>query len=317
MSIQQERLKMTQQSDAAKSRGEEAPQLQFNTSTDESLAAFWSVLGGAALGVGLTILILLIFNNGTLRFVGNTPSIVRIDQNLGALSYNVDLLSERLVGLETSVVALDGVLAEQGLELAEMDALMGQLDNTRQNFDTFLGALAAALTEIGAVPAPAQAPAPEAAAPVEAVAAEAAAEEAAPAEIVAAEAVAAEVAPAEEAAPVVVEERSAPIPFAASMADLAPDTVQVFAFVDANNNSMLDAGETVAVGATITLTPAEGEAVSAEMTEAGALFEGLAPGAYTISVEDAAGFSLVSSDSAEVMVAEEGEGTVLYFVVAE
>jgi hypothetical protein len=307
MSIQQERLKMTQQSDAAKTRGEEAPQLQFNTSTDESLAAFWSVLGGAALGVGLTVLILLIFNNGTLRFVGNTPSIVRIDENLGALSYNVDLLAERLGGLETSVVALDGVLAEQGLELAEMDALMGQLDNTRQNFDTFMSALAAALTEIGAVPGPAEAPAAEAAAPVEAVAAEEAA----------VEVVAAEAAPAEEAAPVIVEEISGPIPFVASVADLTPDAVQVFAFVDANNNSMLDAGEVVAVGATISLISAEGEAISAEMTEAGALFEGLAAGAYTVSVEDAAGYSLVSNDSAEITVAEEGEGKAIYFVVAE
>ncbi len=56
--------------------------------------------------------------------------------------------------------------------------------------------------------------------------------------------------------------------------------------------------------------------MSAVTTDSGVLFEGLEAGVYTVTVEDALGFELLSGESVDVTVAEGGEGNAVYFSVA-
>ena len=122
-------------------------------------------------------------------------------------------------------------------------------------------------------------------------------------------------------APAVAEE-SSPIaatvtPAVAAHTDLAGDAVQVILFVDANGDGAMDADEAMLLGATVSLAPAEGEAVSVASAENGALFEALEAGEYTVSLGDVPGYALGGETSATVTVAADAEaGQVVYFAVA-
>ncbi|RME58089.1 MAG: hypothetical protein D6790_12395 [Caldilineae bacterium] len=172
-------------------------------------------------------------------------------------------------------------------------------------------------------------PAAESAAPAEAVAVEEPAAEAAPAEAAALEEPAAEAAPAEaapaEAAP--AEETAAETPaeslgvtLAAAVVasgDVAADAVRAVLFVDGNGNGSLDEGETTLAGAAVTLSPAEGEALTLETDETGAaLFEGLAAGEYTVAVESVPELELAGENAIPVNVeAESATGYTVFFAV--
>ena len=82
------------------------PKLEYNNPGRDSLAMLGAAVGGALLGVFLTLLVLAIVNRGTIRF--NTAgqiramqeTIVAVDQNVGALSANLDTVVARLEGLQ-------------------------------------------------------------------------------------------------------------------------------------------------------------------------------------------------------------------------
>lgn len=314
MSVKQEPMKMNQSTASEKKEAvdshEEPPKLEFARSS-ESLEAFGAALGGAVLGVLATLLILAIINNGTLRFTGAggeslRASITRMDENLGAVSHNIDVVAERLAAIEgesgalgqvqSSLSSLDASLIALDEQVMAQGIAMEELEVTRRNFDTFTAALAQALGEMNTM----QSAQAEAAAPMEAVAVEAPAAEAATTE-----------APAAEVAEAVA------MPMVVSEAALAANSVAAYLFVDNNADGMLNDDEAALIGATFTLTPAEGEAVTGQTTDAGALFAELAAGEYTVTVEDALGFSLISDSTATVTVSEDAaEGQAVFFPVA-
>lgn len=318
MSVQQEHLTMKQGplSDNAEAHVEQPPKLEYSVKeADESLEAYISAISGAIIGVLATLLVLYILNGGTLRFTNPAKltaleaSLARVDENVGAVNENVEIVAARLAAMEgeagvigqlqTSLTdldtALNSAIAEQGGRMDALDESVAALEVTRKNFDTFTAALASALAEMGA------AAAPEAAAePVNAVEAPAVEAPAAPAA-------------AEESSPIA----ATVTPAVAAHTDLAGDAVHVILFVDANGDGAMDAGEAALLGATVSLTPAEGEAVSVESAENGALFEALEAGEYTISLGDVPGYALGGETSASVTVEADAEaGQVVYFAVA-
>jgi len=312
MSVQQEHLTMTQPplSEHTEAHAEKPPKLEYSVKeADESLEAYISAISGAIIGVLATLLILYILNGGTLRFTNPAKltaieaSLTRVDENVGAVNQNVETVAARLAAMEGEAgvigqlqsslteldTALDAAISEQGTRIDSLNESVAALDVTRKNFDTFTAALAAALSEINTTAAPAaDAPATEA-----------------------------QIAPAAatpgEALPVAASVTSV----VAAHTDLAADAVQVILFADANGNGAMDEGEAALVGATVTLTPAEGEAVSVDSTAAGALFEALTAGEYTVSLENVPGYALDGETGATVTVAGDAEaGQVVYFAVA-
>ena len=272
------------------------PKLEYNNPGRDSLAMLGAAIGGALLGVFLTLLVLAIVNRGTIRFntAGQIRSmqdtIVAVDQNVGALSANLDTVVARLEGLQGQADVIPGLQTEIGAamteigaaqeslqaqqaQLGEMTDSIAVLDVGRQKFDVFTGALAGALSQMSALDAPAEVVAPEAAAPVEVAPVEAAAVEVAPVE-----------AAAVEAAPV------APVSTVtvAASADVAGDAVQVVYFADANANGIKDAEEASVVGMSLNLVDAEGAIVASVETDASgaATFEGLAAGDYSLTTAE-------------------------------
>lgn len=310
-------MKQSPVSDHAEAHVEKPPKLEYSVKgADESLEAYISAISGAIIGVLATLLVLYILNGGTLRFTNPAKltaieaSLTRVDENVGAVNQNVETVAARLAAMEgeagvigqlqTSLTDLDAALnsamAEQGTRLDGLDESVAALDVTRKNFDTFTAALASALSEMGTTAAPAAgAPAAE---PVNAV----------------------EAAPAAEAvtAPAATETIAASVTSAVAVhTDLAADAVQVMLFVDANGNGAMDEGETALVGAAVVLTPAEGDAVTVDSAETGALFEGLAAGEYAVSLESVPGYAVDGESSASVTVDIDAEaGQVVYFALA-
>ncbi len=319
MSVHQEHLTMKQAplTDHAEAHVEKPPKLEYSVKeADESLEAYISAISGAIIGVLATLLVLYILNGGTLRFTNPAKlaaieaSLTRVDENVGAVNQNVETVATRLAALEgeagvisqlqssltdlgANLTSLDSAMAEQGVRIDGLDESVAALDVTRKNFDTFTAALAQALTDMGAVDAPqaapAQAPAPETVAPMPAPAAPVA------------------------SSPIAATVTAAVTP----QTELAADALQVILFVDANGNGVLDGDEAALLGAAVTLTPAEGEAVSVDSAEDGALFEALTAGEYTVSLDTLPGYALGGEISATVTVAADAEaGQVVYFAVA-
>ena len=289
MSVHQESLEISKPAE----RMEEAPELEYRAVSHDSLSMFLAAIGGAILGMLLTLLILALINGGTLSFSGGERLTVfeatldRVNANVGAVSANVDLVSQQAQAVSDQLgsveLALRSELANQDANIATLGEAVSQLDRTRQQFDLFMGALSQVMTDMQNVGAPAA----PAAAPVEA-------------------------APAAQAAPL-------PALVATSSADVPTDAISVVLFVDANGNGALDGGEATVEGASVALTDSDGNAVGSEVsTVDGALFADLSSGVYQVAVEDAAGYRLLSSGEAEVTVAEGAEaGQVIFVPVAE
>jgi chemotaxis protein histidine kinase CheA len=387
MSVKQEHLKIghSGSSQDSENQTDRPPKLEYSVSGDDSLTAYWAAIGGAVLGALLTLLVLAIINGGTLRFTDENrlaaleASLTRVDENVGAVNHNVEVVTQRLDALETeagaisqikenlnsveaSLAQVDESLQAQEAHLSELDDAVSVLDVTRQQFDVFTSALAQALTEMGVVPSPAvEAPAPTAPqseiapseeapvqeAPMNAVPSEeapAASEETPAVEAPAVEAPAASeeapvAAPAEEAAvteapaeeaaseagtaEAPVAEAPAPAlsdvaPVVVSTADVPADAVVAYFFVDANGNGVKDDSEASLVGIAVGLQNADGEELASLMSnDNGAEFTELAPGKYVVVIKDALGFTLATSDRAEVTVTEDAtEGQVVYFPVS-
>lgn len=267
---------------------QQPPELEFNMSeSEESLTAYLSAIGGAVIGLLLTLLVLAIWNGGTLNFTNTSKvdaldaTMTRVDENMAAMSTDLETLGERLAALEgeagalaqlrdslttfdSSLAALDQSLSDQGIHITELDLAVAELQVTRRNFDTFTSALIQVLAEMETNPTGA-----------------------------------------------------APVPMIVTSADVAADTVLVYLFVDANANSVMDGNEIEVAGTTIALTGPEGESVVAETREdSGARFEELVSGEYTVSVEDALGYELVSASAVAVTINTEAEaGQIVYYAV--
>lgn len=267
---------------------QQPPELEFNMSeSEESLTAYLSAIGGAVIGLLLTLLVLAIWNGGTLNFTNTSKvdaldaTMTRVDENMAAMSTDLETLGERLAALEgeagalaqlrdslttfdSSLAALDQSLSDQGIHITELDLAVAELQVTRRNFDTFTSALIQVLAEMETN-----------------------------------------------------QTGAAPVPMIVTSADVAADTVLVYLFVDANANSVMDGNEIEVAGTTIALTGPEGESVVAETSEdSGARFEELVSGEYTVSVEDALGYELVSASAVAVTINAEAEaGQIVYYAV--
>ena len=310
MSVQQEHLNAVSTLAKSEAKAESSPliadhvkvaappKLEYNNPSRDSLAMLGAAIGGALLGVFLTLLVLAIVNRGTIRF--NTTgqiramqeTIVAVDQNVGALSANLDTVVARLEGLQGQADVIPGLQTEinaakteigaalseigaaqetlkaQQSQLGEMNDSIAVLDVGRQKFDVFTGALAGALSQMSALDGPA-----------EAAAVEVAAVEAAPVDVAPVEAAAVEVAPIAPVLPTVT---------VAASADVAGDAVQVVYFADANGNGIKEGEEASVVGMSLNLVDAEGSIVaSVETDESGAaLFAGLAAGNYSLTTAE-------------------------------
>jgi uncharacterized coiled-coil protein SlyX len=291
MSVHQESLEISKPVE----RKEEAPELEYRAVSHDSLSMFLAAIGGAILGMLLTLLILALINGGTLSFSGGErlsvleATLQRVNDNVGSVSTNVDLVSKQSQALAdkfgTVEESLNARLAAQDSDITALDTAVAQLDVTRQQFDVFMGALGKAMGEMQKVEQPAARTA------TDSVAAE----------------------PAATAVPL-------PAPTVSTSADVAPNALAVLLFVDADANGAFDQGEKAVVGASVALVDADGKAIaSAKSTVDGVLFSDLSAGEYKVSIEDAAGYDLLTTREAPVTVADKAkEGqTVLVAVGAK
>ena len=269
---------------------EETVEAEDGSLRTDSLAMFGAAIGGAVLGMLLTLLVLALINGGTLNFAGGVErmdgieaNLARVNENVGAVSTNVDIVAAQSAAVQGNLNEVEAVLtaemAAQGEEIVAINTAIGMLDQTRAQFDIFVGAMADALVSM-----------------------EEAVSETADNAVAFAE---------ETSATASVE---LPVPMVANSADVPAQNVVVIVFADANGDGALDADETSLMGATVSLLNAEGEPVTTvTSTDAGAQFEALEAGEYQLVVEDALGYELLSLPSAMVSIGEgDAEGFVVY-----
>lgn len=146
MSVHQESLEMARPVE----RVQEPPSLEYNAVRNDSLTMFGAAIGGAVLGMLLTLLVLAVINGGTLSFSGGErlnlleASVARIDENVGAVSYNVDLVAQQAQTLQTQVATLEGDLTG---DVAELRTAVDTLNRSASQFTVFLTALDEALSQ--------------------------------------------------------------------------------------------------------------------------------------------------------------------------
>lgn len=154
MSVHQKSLEMNKSMEHV----EEAPELEYRAVSHDSLSMFLAAIGGAVLGMLLTLLVLAIVNGGTLSFTGGErlsvfeAKLARVDENLNSVNQNVNIISAQANAIQTQLVTVEDTLrAEMGEQTADMEQI-GQavttLETTRAQFDTFMTALSNALSEI-------------------------------------------------------------------------------------------------------------------------------------------------------------------------
>ncbi|MCB0062455.1 MAG: hypothetical protein KDE19_10080 [Caldilineaceae bacterium] len=276
--------------------------------THDSLSMFLAAIGGAVLGMLLTLLVLALANGGTLSFSGPRITqleeyVSRVDQNVGAVSANINLVSQQAASVQQQLgaveTALRGELATQGGDLSTLNESVDTLQVTRQQFDVFMGALSSALNDMQEMT-----PNSPGVAPVEAAPADAPAET----NTITTDTAADAESPATEMA----------VPQVTQSADVATDAIAVYLFVDENGDGLLDDSETNLIGIPVSLQADSGESVaSQESSDAGVLFSDLAAGDYQVMVDDTLGYTLLSASTVSVTVAEDAaEGTVVYIPVA-
>ncbi|MDE0071709.1 MAG: hypothetical protein OXO48_18495 [Caldilineaceae bacterium] len=311
------------------------PELEFSMpEVEESLTAYLSAIGGAVIGLLLTLLVLAIWNGGTLNFT-NTSKVNAIEagltdvaQDVEAVNANLADFGERLVVLEqeagavaeleqsfaaldTSLSDLDQSLNDQGIQVAELDAAVADLEATRRNFELFISALTQALTQMesGSVNAQRSQPARSALDTSRSDARQGAETDRA--------AASSSDSPARPSAAGPQPTILLP-PQIVNRQDIAPDALLVYLFVDADTDGLYDSDENFIAGATVTLVAPDGAKIMtiAPVASAGTLLETLQEGKYTVSVEDVHGYSLASLNNVSVTVDPTAEsGQVIYFAV--
>lgn len=168
MGLQKETLNMHKTMDKTLDKTEEAPGIEIKAAQHDSLSMFLAALGGATLGVLLTLLILAVLNNGTLFFTSSTrlaateATLSRVNENVGTLSSNLDVMAAEATALRAEIQAAQDALRTElarqeaaiaGFEsdMSGVDEALTTLDSTRRRFDTFVGALDKALQEMESV----------------------------------------------------------------------------------------------------------------------------------------------------------------------
>ena len=151
MSVHQESLDMN-----AKIEGDDAaPELEYSTYRHDSLSMFGAAIGGAILGMLLTLLVLAIINGGTLSFTGGdrlavmNATMQRIDENVGAVAYNVEVVAQQAAALQTDLAATKANLQEaidaNATDMTTIEGAVSDLENANGQFVSFLVALDDAL----------------------------------------------------------------------------------------------------------------------------------------------------------------------------
>jgi conjugal transfer/entry exclusion protein len=148
---------------------EAAPELEYRAVSHDSLSMFLAAIGGAVLGMLLTLLVLAIINGGTLSFTGGErltvfeEKLARVDKNVDSVSHNVDTVSEQanVIQNQLGIVenALRAEMGKQNANIGNLDKAVETLDTTRQQFNTLITALSSAMQEMNvpaATPVPAK-----------------------------------------------------------------------------------------------------------------------------------------------------------------
>ena len=144
-------------------RTEAAPELEYRAVSQDSLTMFLAAIGGAILGMLLTLLVLALINGGTLSYAGDRikqleSHLQQVDENVGAVSANINIVSEQAAAIQQQLGAVESALRNeietQGSDLAALNESVTTLNHTREQFDIFVGALTGALTEMGAIESP-------------------------------------------------------------------------------------------------------------------------------------------------------------------
>lgn len=156
MSVHQESLDITK-SKAVEAR-EEAPELEYRAVSHDSLSMFLAAIGGAVLGMLLTLLVLAIINGGTLSFTGGDrltifeEKLARVDKNVDSVSHNVDTVSQQANQIQNQLGTVENALrAEMGkqtVNIGNLNKAVDTLDVTRLQFNTLVNALNSAMQEM-------------------------------------------------------------------------------------------------------------------------------------------------------------------------
>lgn len=156
MSLQQESVGMMKASE----RAEAAPEIEYKMVTHDSLSMFLAAIGGAVLGMLLTLLVLALVNGGTLSFSGQRMDqleafVTRLNQNVDAISNNIDTVSQQAAAVQQQLgaveTALRSELENQSTDLATINDAVSTLEVTRQQFGLFMQALDSALGDMQAM----------------------------------------------------------------------------------------------------------------------------------------------------------------------
>lgn len=262
-------------------RKPEAPELEYKAASQDSLSMFFAAIGGAVLGMLGTLLILALINGGTLNFT-RPERLAVLEENLARVDQNVGMVSQNV-----DVVAQD--LTQMGAGLATART---QVDEARAAIQEQNGDVAAIESAVGTLQVTGQRFDTFVIALGEAL---------------------------DSVDRVGAANVAARGPLVVSDAAVPAGDVAVLLYADANANGALDDTEANLVGLQVAVTDATGKEVGSYVsTDAGILIEGLAPGAYTFTVTDAAGHTLASGDQAVVTVAPDGaEGQIVFFPAAE
>ncbi len=141
-------------------RVETAPEIEYKMVAQDSLSMFLAAIGGAVLGMLLTLLVLALVNGGTLNFSGPRMDrleafVTRINQNVDAVSTNLDTVSQQATAVQQQLgaveTALRSELKTQGADLATINDTLSTLEVTRHQFGLFMQALDSALTDMQAL----------------------------------------------------------------------------------------------------------------------------------------------------------------------
>lgn len=164
MSVHQESLELTRGAGST-ATAEEAPaetsDAEYTELRADSLAMFGAAIGGAILGMLLTLLVLALINGGTLNFSANVEqmaameaSLQRVNENVGAVSTNVDIVASQAAANQTQLVATADAFEEEMAVQAEAitanEEAISVLDQTRTQFDILVTSLADALSNMEA-----------------------------------------------------------------------------------------------------------------------------------------------------------------------
>jgi len=154
MSVHQESLDMAKPME----RAQDPPELEYNTYRHDSLSMFGAAIGGAVLGMLLTLLILAIINGGTLSFSGGErlavmeASMTRIDENVGAVAHNVEVVAQQAKDLQAQLLGVESSLQQaietNGADVAILQTSVSALEGANSQFVAFLSALNEALDNV-------------------------------------------------------------------------------------------------------------------------------------------------------------------------